>query len=400
MEDEFNLTMKMLTGTDPNFDTETKEEFLDWLQKRKEKSMAVNKITHEDVTNFIKLLVEIGDVFVIDKDEYFVRNKTNEKLIKLKEGEKEFPIKIYHNNRIPGDYFILNLFKEGSIPNEAQRWYFNVVDEIVSMYMRLIFNGLINIFENNETDKIIALNKIIEFDEKLKPEKSMKEEIKKLDFSDILTIFYDKNTKSGEIQSNLNEEETKKKYKGTRKKTWDFIDGVFNSIFNGYPNEIHKKFEYQSTTIGAPHCEAIITLMFRYFYTIQNICNVLEINVPNMDEYEEHLRYIEKYQKMVLWDDGLRSKPLKEVAVPWQTSNQVQPNVQSPIPQEQSYPWGAPKSGVPDVVITNQGIRGMGNNVPQYQQGYGSYNQVNTGVPSYGVSNVPSGYPVRPNFVF
>ena len=105
MEDEFNLTMKMLTGTDPNFDTETKEEFLDWLQKRKEKSMAVNKITHDDVTNFIKLLVEIGDVFTIDKDEYFVRNKTNEKLIKLKEGEKEFPIKIYHNNRVPGDYF-------------------------------------------------------------------------------------------------------------------------------------------------------------------------------------------------------------------------------------------------------------------------------------------------------
>lgn len=379
---EFNDLIELVTGENPNFDNNKLNEFHRYLNE-KESSMSVNQITHQDVTDCIKLLVEIGNVFYVDSDEYYIRVKSNDKLVKLEDKEKETPIKIYHNNRLPGDYFVLNLFKETSVPNEAQKWYFERVDETLSMFMLLICYGLIDVFsgENPNEEKGRDILSIISFNEKVKPTVSMKDDLKKIALSDIFNIYYDKASKSAELQSSLNEPEVKKKYKGIKAKTWEYIDAVFEAAFICKPGEIHERYEYKTTTIGAPHCEAIITLAYRFYKDISELLSKLGINSIDLDAYAEHLRYIEKYQKMVLWDDGVRSKPLKEVSVPWNTKTDQPTTINTVSPQQ--YPWGAPKSSVPNIVVTPQGMRvndgsGLPNNTPSNMPNYG-------GVPSYGV---------------
>lgn len=359
-------------------------------------SSTQGKITQEDLTQFLKLLVEACGVLVIDADEFFIRNKNNEKLIKLKDSnDKESPIKIYHNNRIPGDYYLLNLFKETSAPNEVQNWFFNNLEERMGMVIMLIMNGIMNLMMAKDAeDKWIELTKVIRISEKVKPDDKVKDEIRSIDLSDLISIYYDPDMKEAEIQCNLFEEDVKSKYSKFKKKTWEFITAVFEALFECGPDDISKIFEYKTLTIGARRCEAYIVLAFRFFKKLEEVCKVLQIETVDLEAYEEHLRYIEKYQKMVMWDDGVKSKPMKEVSLPWEEQRQAEkeytPQKSSGVPDygssyNQSSSYREVSRGVPNVEVGGDGrlhVRERGR-VP----GYGG-----DSLPDYGgrrSSNVP-----------
>lgn len=329
----------------------------DFIKHKKEKSMA-NKISHQDITAFTKLLIEIGGVLKVD-DEYVIRLKDKDEPIMLsEEGKEPAVIKIYHNNRIPGDYYVLNLFKESQFLRPEQRWFFDSAAlPTMTMTLVLIMRRLINLYINKEenNDKLVQLSSIISISDKSAPTDKMKKEISSIQYSDILKLYYKQQMKTGEIQSSLNDEEVKKKYKNISKKTWAFIDDIFSSLFNTTPDGLADLFKYVTITTAAPKCEGHIVLIYRFYKRLEEVCGLLEIETTDIEEFAEHARYIEQYQQLASWDDGIRNKPTKILSPVHETST---------APTQNSYPG---KGRVPKL---NEGI-------------YPSYNDMYTAKPSF-----------------
>lgn len=374
----FDLMVDLME-TDPfNGNEKLKEEF---IQHKKEKSMA-NKISHQDITAFTKLLVEIGGVLIVD-DDYVIRLKEKDEPILLSEDGKESAmIKIYHNNRLPGDYYVLNLFKESQFLRPEQRWFFdNAALPTMTMTLVLIMRRLINLYLNKDenNDKLVQLSNIISISDKSAPTDKMKKEISSIDYKDILKLYYKQQMKTGEIQSALNDEEVKKKYKNISKKTWAFIDDIFNSLFNTTPDGLADLFKYVTITTAAPKCEGHIVLIYRFYKRLEEVCELLEIETTDIEEFADHARYIEQYQQLASWDDGIRSKPSKILS----------PTSETQVPaQHNSYPR---KGSVPKL---NDGIypsyQDMYTTKPSYfEQGFGGGNP--SQATSYG-GNVNVGY--------
>lgn len=309
-------------------DKHLKEKFIDHLHKEKKMS---NKIGHQDVTDFTKLLICLGDILDVDVD-YFILNKTTkEKILVTDRDQQDFPVKIYHNNRVAGNHFVLNLFKETKVPKPEHKWFFEFMIERMCLHMFLIMDEIIDLFIEKEkdpeavNDKFVKLANYIELTGKEPPNEKTKKEIRKIDKKYFIDLFYDSSAKTGEIQSHLFDEECQTKYTSITKKTWDFINDIYESLFNGGPDSIQELFVYTPTTINAPRCETHIILGLKFYDRIKEVTDLLKIVTTDIEDYKEHCRLIEGYQRMAAWDDGLRSKTPKvlspEVGVPSSVPN-------------------------------------------------------------------------------
>lgn len=324
-------------------------------------SSAVTKITHEDAQAFVKFLMEAGGVYKVD-DDLFIRSCHDDEKIVIEEkdgDEKAIPIKIYHTMRSSGEYFVLNPFKETTVANKALQWFIRTIKIRLAMTTLSMIEDIITLSLNKDdtSGKLVELLNIIDVAE-IKPEANMVEQLNSIDPEDIMTIFYQPRQKQGQIQSNLDDPETWLKYKKVKKKTWTVINDVFWAIFGCAPNEIHKLFTYTATTIPAPQSETVITLFFRFYKLVEPICKILGIAYPDIEQFSNHLVYIEKYQRLATYDDTLVNRPVKEIVPPWHTEIKAPTGeIVTPIQTKVS-------SGVPQVVMTNHGMQAINTNVP------------------------------------
>lgn len=146
----------------------------------------------------------------------------DEPVLLTEEGKEPAPIKIYHNNRLPGDYYVLNLFSESQFLRPEQKWFFdNAVQPTMAMTLHLILRRIINILldKDKKNDLFIKLSNKLQISDKANPSEKTKKEITSIEYTDIINIFYKQSLKSGEIQSSLGDQEVRDKYKGITKKT-------------------------------------------------------------------------------------------------------------------------------------------------------------------------------------
>lgn len=405
-----------IPGSPMKFDDTTASEFMEYLNRNKEKTMAaptVKKVTHEDVTEYIKLLVEIGGVHSVDDEFNILLKKKHEPCyVKDKDGT-ETTLKIYHNNRIAGDYLVLNPFKESAVLNPAIAWFNLNLEQKMRVSLLRVMEEVIDAVVDKDEATLLELQKYMTFGP-TPAIRTMKDELRKIEPDDFLYVFYDRQKKKGEVQSSIGDPTTQEKYKSRVKpKTWAFACEMFEAIFIAGPERFHEVFNHTSSTLGAPHCETTIRLAYEFFKVLNPICKILGLPDVDMDLWAEHLPYVEKYQAMTKWDDGLRQKPLKEIQAPWskevtQVPSPVQAQaVQSPPstpgPMMTGTGYGTPSRGVPQVIMTPEGMKPIGvapvTNYPPpmgypMQQGYpGQYPQ-QQGYPIPGSQPPMQGYPM------
>lgn len=364
---------------------------------------SIAKITHDDVKDFTKFLIEAGNVYAVDENLWITTKLSNEK-VKIKDkGDKELPIKIYHTNRENGEYHVLNPFKETTASNKAADWFYHTIEMRMAYTLSSILKEIIELSISKEDAaqaKMVQLLTVIDVS-RLIAEESMIEQLDMIQPKELISVFYHSRQKQGQVQSDINDPDVIAKYKKIKKKTWTFISDAFWSIFGCAPSEIHKLLSYTATTIPAPHSETLITLMFRYFKILEPICKILDISCPDIEQFSSHLVYIEKYQRLVTFDDTLVNRPVKEITPPW--GREVNPPVQAgPVQGNISGPVNSGplfSKGVPQVVMTGHGIQnidgtiGASNptmSIPNTGQKFGSTGFVQSG---------PMGFGTRPQFI-
>lgn len=331
------------------FNKESALEFAEYLKnKPKEKRMAeIKKIGHEDVTEFIKMLVEIGGGVPHKVDSAFnVIVSKKDQLCYAEDNDGTMAaMKIYHNNRVPGDYLVLNPFKkEERTPSPDMRWFMETMELKMVAFLRMIMSEIIDIALNKDEEVLFDLQKHMKLpDEAVSP--SMKDEIKKIAKEDLLYYLWDETKKTGKLQSFIDSADIQANYGSKiKKKTWSYVTAIVEGIFNLKPSQMAEQFTYTSTLALIPRTEAMLKLSQMFYKYIQPICSILGMSCVDNDLWESHMPYIEKYTRITQWDDGIRQKPVEVVAAPWggtaapsATASAQQPvtAVQSVVPQNQ-----------------------------------------------------------------
>ena len=305
-------------------------------------------IKHEEITRFIEYVIELGGVFTIDDEYYVCLKETGERFTIEDKRKDKAPIRIYHKDRVPGNYFVLNPFKENSSENVASEWFFDVICSQTRSYLRRLVVNFIELYLDDASGIHQKFNDASSLT--VDPDKTMLTEIDKLQPEHILTFSFHKQKKIGQIQSDLGEEEVMKSYgKSIRKKTWTFLNEIFGLFMKASPNKVHEMYEYTSQTLAAPTGEAFMKLQATCLSTMEPYIKLILNEDINSDFYKDNLMCLEKYQKMTLWDDCRKVTNQKDFP-----SCMPQPQVDSHFSVPGSMPQMKSK-GVPIVHMTPTG---------------------------------------------
>lgn len=274
-------------------------------------------LNQKDLTAFIKYLVEVGGPLKVDKDHYICTEDNKQFLVVDTDSQKEYPIKVYHIDREPGDEWVLNPFKE-QLPKQRGANKDATVEGDKVFFQELIRAKVNRIFKKTVSYILTMDNTSKEYQKvanllsgALPSTKGLAEEWEKLDEEDILTIQDDSavgNKYKAYLVSMLDDEELPNKYKGKiRKGSFAAFRTIITMVFKEEPDDLETLYVATSDlTSKAPTSEAYITLFCRFLTHMQPLVTLTTGHDYCVEYFQQNCINLPQFQKMTHFNDGTR----------------------------------------------------------------------------------------------
>lgn len=269
----------------------------------------------DNVYDFLKTTIEIGDVFYIDAENRVI-DKVNDEFVGIRtHGGKNAvnkAIALYkQNQKTNPDVVTLNPFTEvvGYYPEKD--WYFGFLQVIPGCLIRQAIKAIANYAMDKESDANFKSADIMSgFIERI--DKTFVKELENTNLrgSEIGFIFYKREKHIAQLQSSIFAEDFETKTKGKlRVSTIRLIRDIVQYLLEtDKPTQIY----YEATLIGCPKLDAIFHVLLDVLKRIGSKFEALTGIPLKVAELEEHSQHLEAYHKAMQWYASSPSSPVKE----------------------------------------------------------------------------------------
>ena len=345
------------------------------------------------IRDFLKTLIELGDVHYIDNEGnilYSVDDSPVGVATKANGKEVNKGICLFKEGMQPNpEVRILNPFVQELGRRDEQDWFFNVLMALPGCLVTKTLQKLLELATSGDDADFKQSAILSPFIERI--DKKFVQEIEKARIRplELASIYYDKKEHIAQLQSDLFEEDWATEMKNKlRKSSIKLLRDIVGAMLKtDQPHEIY----YSATIIGCPKFDAIVHCLLE---TIKRIQPMVEALLPiklKVEELEVHVQNLAAYQKAMRWlapsttTSSQPTSPVKAAEVkandstpPWRKPS-VQSNPLTPTLPSQSTAGGSFASAVPVgsrkppqfpmMGAMMMGNVSFGNNVPMFMPG-------------------------------
>lgn len=263
------------------------------------------KFTDADISNFLKGLLELGDINTVDDSpDKYIRTKSGDQEMLSVDGVKK-PLAIYGTRA--EDAIIINPLAEGESGAERNAWFYGNRNMVLAAMIKTIIAKALAVgaasHARKKTDKddfdplvskLIA-DCVLEIDEKVTKEWEM---ITK-DLSKFFSVFYNKTTKNGQVSCLVFNEVQRKPFRTIRAKSWKIFEKVLTTLLGTSNLE---EFNYTPKSFGAPVFESIAAILVKIYKRINPFMKLVERDhTKSLTDLEGHIKYIPQYYAKAKW---------------------------------------------------------------------------------------------------
>lgn len=286
----------------------------------------VESFTKEDVSNFIKAIVELEGIRKVDNTpDKYIRFASDDSQIMESVDGRSIPLAIF--GTVASDCLIVNPFAEGSSQGAVENWLMSSSSKMLAMNLTAIMCKLLEVgiaskskskedkSDNRKAIKIIG-KLAADIDEKMQKEfKSISS-----DPLNFFSIFYNNTTKTTDIKCTLYIEARQKGYPSVRKVTWKTLKALMSKVLG---TEDLGTLSYKSTLFGCPVFEGFVNVLVNVYDAISHALPLIESEV-NTTTVRGHLKYMEQYYYKARWCMSTVPVPQEQpgMAAPWMPGNQ------------------------------------------------------------------------------
>lgn len=301
-----------------------------------------DKIKDEDVSKFLKAIIEIGGINSVDDspDKYIRRGSGDGEPASLTVDSISHPLAIYGTRA--NDAIIINPFAEGDLDASKNVWFYSTRNVVLGGLIVKLMKELIKMGADShlkkKTDKTEPSLEAIKLLEGIVDDIDVST-IKEFDkiakeLRDFIVIHYNKTTKKGEVSCLIFNKVRRKQFPAIRVKSWAVFEKMLANILG---TDDMSTFAESATTVGIPVLETFTKILVKIYKAIKEPLTVIGVTLPQLGELESHVKYLGQYYTCARWCVG--SVPDKEQETkstptpPWvvPTVGGV-PNVQNAIP--------------------------------------------------------------------
>ena len=302
-------------------------------------------VTSDGVYEFLRMLVEIGNVHKVDKDGNILYADDTPIYTEVGHNHKKRQYRILNKNMHTGDYVYINPLNEAIKTSSDRVWFWGTRTAILSSMIKY---ALVKLIRRSLTDEVplelMELSKALGTD---RLDEAVADHIEKIDEADIFTIFYDAKEHIAQVQCRVLEEEWRKEVKKLscmRKKDWDVVTSFLNTLLGQPPHAITHRGEVTAIF----EADARLNVILQVLEKIEPVVRILlEVEIP-LEEMKAHYKNIDSYRKAVAWYASA-NKPAKveatEAKRPWHQAvfSYPKPYQAAPAPQQPQPAMTQPK---------------------------------------------------------
>lgn len=355
----------------------------------------MKKSTYEEVSDFIKFLINLSGIYNVDADGYIVSKHEEDKRIKLKIGNEEKNIIIFKKTIEDNDAIIVNPLNESiGLESEDKKWLYSILSlglfYRIRVMLKFIVETALNEDEELKVESAQFLSKMGvsgDIDEKMMNEI----EILTKDGIRFINVFYRKKFKEGRFRCIVFEKEREEF--NIRKKTWKILDKIFCSMF-GVDEKlsldekevfIRENYSYKTNSITCPKLKALLMVYNKIYQAINEYLEIINYQdddfVVDLDELGYHINHLDNYYERVKWFVQVSAPEEEEEFNPIKQENSFLPSTNTASSSDNFQP--TTPDGIPLVVKKGP----AGTNFPMdrfaapgmggFNQGFGSGGFVN-----------------------
>jgi hypothetical protein len=357
-------------------------------------------IAHDDITMFLKYLVELGDIYSVDTYKQVCIKETGDvQRINTAPDEADppadawKPLVIYHDMRKPGDYLLLNPLREKQSGDKASIWFWTATSNVLQHFVVEIIRHIVQVAQEEQVSpdvlNLIPAGHVVD----LKMLEHINTICEKKGLSAFIQIFYSAKERIGQIVCDVTDPEFQKEFgKTIPQKTWKFLTDLLHRLLQT-DDDIKKVYSFKSTVSSGHKSQVYLTLLFRAYECLAPVIKSIWGMDINIEEFRSHLPHLEKYQQMVQWDDGQAIASSGPIRKPWgintvsnKSATKTPPGTVPYASSGSPIPYGSPYGNVPVYQPPQYSVA-----PPTVAHPYGAQYGTPYGAPQYGAPSY--GYP-------
>jgi len=286
--------------------------------------MSDQKATPEMASEFTKYLVELTHYGFVDDDTNEIRD-IDGKPIEVTLTSTQKPMMIFGPKLIADNHVILNVFSDNAVEGAQVSWFWRTHRAVLGTMAKMVIDSAITYKSQNDDSDFIKM----ELAHILKGDTKMKADFEKISFEDLLTVFYQKKTKTAQLQTKIFDKE----YIATldiKKKYWDVFQKTFLTIFKVQSvEEFNQVYKFTSKLISVPKCEAKLMVIRKGLDALTRYTEAFLGIKYDTSMFDVHMPQLHQYYIVSAWSDAPVASRMPE---PVQNAQPVASHWSTPAP--------------------------------------------------------------------
>lgn len=259
-----------------------------------------NKATPDMASAFTKYLVELTNYAFVDDDTNEIRDIKGDP-IKIGSSGSDKPMMIFGPKLIADNHVILNVFSDNAIEGAQVSWFWRSQKAILGTMLKLVISEAITYKSQNDDSDFIKM----ELAHILKGNAEMRTDFEKISFEDLLTVFYQRKTKTAQLQTKIFDKEYMNTLDFKKKKHWDVFQKTFLAIFKVQSvEEFNALYQYTSKLVSIPKCEAKLMVVRKGLDAIGRYTEAFLGIRYDTSMFDEHMPHLHQYYVVSAWSDA------------------------------------------------------------------------------------------------
>lgn len=256
--------------------------------------------TSQDITDFIKMMVEAGGGYIVDDQNVIHKEKTGEVwcIANSENPPRNVKLVIYNHNQKDADVIMVNPFVEGLQTSKELQWFYITRNLVISVYLKMLYTRIIEeclkVKANQELDSNI-IQLISPYVDMVDDKMYAELETVTAKIHTFCDIYWNVNKRYAELKVSVLSENFRKSFgKKIRQKTWAFLMEVAKNVFG--TEDPTSVYQMKSDNHGCAKFEAFSQIFLMVFKAYRPYFILTpDFKAFDFDVMEKHISMIPLY---------------------------------------------------------------------------------------------------------
>lgn len=260
----------------------------------------VKSFTSNDITNFLKQIIEIGGVYKVDDKAMVLFQESGEPAMLQNAQGTPTPLSVFYADQVTPGTIIINPFAEGVAASREIEWFYLGRSQTISQVLVRIMHRMLvlTLPENADTEEIKALSATqVALLSPLadKSDKKMLEELAIIgkDSLPFFNLHYVARKATVYARAGIFEEATRKEFPKIRKKTWPILMELAKAILG--TDDLKSEYVAVSTQAGCGRLYAYCQVFAKLIKQLMPYWDFAMLPVPDLEQLIRHVSMIPLY---------------------------------------------------------------------------------------------------------